>query len=306
MNSLYLAKCLLKCFPCHTQTSLKSGGIALEMFSPARCLRCCLFYTAPCYVWWWGTRCFCFFFFFYRDAFQSRRSIFFVSSTMYSAPLTCLCFLVLQVGIIKKKKKCISHIFTALRVFTKIQRGYKMKTCSRRFWYSSHSDSHICSMSGKLGGLCRWEPNLKAISLNIFLVAFRFWHRLGHSVGNFQCWLVVATVTDLDAGSHQQFAFSSFLDPSTSSSFRKWCHHRCSSWKRAYMDYEISSLFSRFGVLRENWSLCFIWHQNILLQESFICPTLPTAATIDWGISINKYTLKASRSIWYTGHWKLE
>lgn len=35
--------------------------------------------------------------FFYRDAFQSQRTILYISSTMCSAPLTCLCFLVLQV-----------------------------------------------------------------------------------------------------------------------------------------------------------------------------------------------------------------
>ena len=87
-----------------------------------------------------------------------------------------------------------------------------MKTCSRRFWYSSHSNLHICSMSDKLGGLCQREPNFKAISWNIFLVAFKVWHRLGHSIGHFQCWLVVAAVTDFDAGSHQQFAFNTFLD----------------------------------------------------------------------------------------------
>lgn len=178
-------------------------------------------------------------------------------------------------------KKCISHIFATLTVCTKIQHGYKMKTCSRRFWYSSHSNLHICSMSDKLDGLCQWEPNFKAISRNIFLVAFKFWHRLGHSVGHFQCWLVVAVVTDLDAGSPQQFAFNSFLEPSTSSNFHKWCHLHCSSWKRAYMDNEISSLFSRFRILHENWSLCFIWHQNNLLQESFTSPTSPTLAKID-------------------------
>lgn len=34
------------------QTDLpKSEGIALEMFSPARCLCRCLFYTQPCSVW---------------------------------------------------------------------------------------------------------------------------------------------------------------------------------------------------------------------------------------------------------------
>lgn len=34
------------------QTDLpKSEGIALEMFSPARCFCCCLFYTRPRYVW---------------------------------------------------------------------------------------------------------------------------------------------------------------------------------------------------------------------------------------------------------------
>ncbi len=40
------------------QTDLpKSEGIALEMFSPARCFCRCLFYTQPCSVWW-CTHCF--------------------------------------------------------------------------------------------------------------------------------------------------------------------------------------------------------------------------------------------------------
>lgn len=75
--------------------------------------------------------------------------------------------------------------------------------------------------------------------------------------------IVIKALEHFEAGSHQQFAFGSihsFLYPCKSSSFYNWCHHHCSSWKRAYMDYGLSFAFYRSRLLHENWSVRPLFH----------------------------------------------
>ncbi len=100
------------------------------------------------------------------------------------------------------------------------------------------------------------KTNLKAIPLYIFSVGFKCWFWLG-------CYTAISVLVSLYAGSHRnQRSIHSFFHsyPYKTSSFYYWCHHHCSSWKRAYMDYELSLAFSRYRVLHENWRLLPLFH----------------------------------------------
>lgn len=133
--------------------------------------------------------------------------------------------------------KWISYMFSD----TKYSMMTKWKHALESFRYFPNSSFHICSRSVKLN----WYSENQFLSNPIIHILFII-----------QCWfhlmlgvIIIKDVERFEAGPHQPYdSIHSLVYPYKSFSFCVWCRHRCSSWKRAYMDYELSLAFSRYRV----------------------------------------------------------